>query len=150
MKVACIDCGSTTRILLDSDALFEKHGFRVKLVGERCVGCWRVRRKAKRERGRNARQVRVFGITQAEKDRIVEAQGGGCICMPWTGYNGSSRTLSTDHDHETGEIRGALCKHCNDLIGRVHEDPAYFRAIMAYLADPPAIRILGSRIVPEG
>ncbi len=149
-KPACADCGSTTRELLDSDACKEKYGFRVKLVGVRDIACWRVRRKDRREKARNSWQVRSFGITVEEGDTITALQGGGCICAPWTGYNGNSRSLSTDHDHETGMIRGKLCKHCNDLLGRVKDDPRYFEAMIAYLTDPPAKRALGERYVPEG
>jgi hypothetical protein len=113
-----------------------------------CTTCLRERRNEKRETARNARQVRGFGITAAEGDLIVEYQGGGCICAEWTGYNGNSRSLSTDHDHKTGEVRGKLCKHCNDLLGRIKDDPEYFRRMIAYLVNPPARRLLGRRVVP--
>lgn len=113
-----------------------------------CTRCLRERRNEKREKARNARQVRTFGLTAEEGDLLVDYQGGGCICKEWTGYNGASRSLSTDHDHETGVVRGKLCKHCNDLLGRVKDDPEYFRRMIAYLANPPAVRLFGERVVP--
>lgn len=134
---ACADCGSTTRVL---------HAWSVKVA--LCATCIRERKKKGRARARNARQVRTFGITAAQGDLIVEYQGGGCICKPWTGYDGSSRSLSTDHDHQTGVIRGKLCKHCNDLVGRVKDDPEYFRRMITYLENPPAVRLFGERVVP--
>lgn len=137
LKAECSDCGSTTRAL-------EQVSSKVWL----CATCKRERKKARRTKGRETRQQKVFGLTLAEEADILEFQGGGCICKPWTGYNGASRTLSTDHDHTTGEIRGKLCKHCNDLLGRVKDDPEYFRRMINYLANPPAKRILGSRVVP--
>lgn len=136
-KPSCTDCGSTTRKL-------NPVSVRVFL----CLECMRKRKKAKNLAARARRQERTFGITLEEGDRIAEFQGGGCICKPWTGYNGNSRSLSTDHDHKTGEVRGKLCKHCNDLLGRVKDDPAYFRRMIAYLENPPAKRLLGSRVVP--
>lgn len=147
-REACADCGSTTRQLLDTDEVKERYGFRVKLVGKRDIACWRKLRKAKQIRGQARRQERTFGITLEERDELIEFQGGGCICMEWTGYNGNSRSLSTDHDHKTGEVRGALCKHCNDLLGRIRDNPAYFRRMIAYLENPPAKRLFGSRVVP--
>lgn len=138
-KPACTDCGSTTRKLTQVSA-------KVLL----CATDMRERKKARRAKARNARQVRVFGITTEEGETIVALQGGGCICAPWTGYDGSTRALSTDHDHRTGIIRGKLCKHCNDLLGRVKDDPAYFEAMREYLLSPPAVRALGERVVPEG
>ncbi len=113
-----------------------------------CATCKRGRRDAKRLAGREKRQQKVYGLTLEEKGELIEFQGGQCICGPWTGYNGASRTLSTDHDHKTGVVRGALCKHCNDLLGRIRDDPEYFRRMIAYLASPPAIRLFGNRIVP--
>jgi hypothetical protein len=95
-------------------------------------------------------QQKTFGITVEEGQRVIEAQGGGCICAPWTGYRGQTRALSTDHDHKTGVIRGKLCKHCNDLLGRVRDDPRYFLLMAAYLENPPAVQVLGVRIAPEG
>lgn len=147
-KEACADCGSTTRQLLDTDQVKERYGFRVKLVGKRDIACWRELRKAKRLKGQARRQETTFGITLDERDELIEFQGGGCICMEWTGYNGNSRSLSTDHDHKTGVVRGALCKHCNDLLGRIRDNPAYFRRMIAYLENPPAVRLFGARVVP--
>ncbi len=132
---ACKDCGSTTRKLL--------------YQGPRCTTCWRVEKKRRKAARQNAYQGRVFGITLEEKQRVIDFQGGGCICAPWTGYAGQTRSLSTDHDHKTGIVRGALCKHCNDLLGRVRDDPRYFELMRDYLLNPPAVQVLGERVVPE-
>lgn len=135
---SCTDCGSTTRQLAQ--------------VSPKVLLCHtdvRERKKAKQRRRAANRQERVYGITLEEKERIIDFQGGGCICADWTGYDGSIRSLSTDHDHETMVVRGVLCKHCNDLLGRVQDDPRYFQRMIAYLANPPAVRLLGERLVPE-
>lgn len=138
-KLACTDCGSTTRKLTQ-----------VSVKVYLCATDVRNRRNAKRLAGRARRSAKNFGITLEEKEEVKAFQGGGCICYPWTGYNGKTRALSTDHDHKTGVIRGELCKHCNDLLGRVRDDPAYFRRMLAYLENPPAVRLLGERIAPGG
>lgn len=118
--------------------------------GPRCVTCWR---EVKKERAAVSRQRRLdkgFGITPEEYQRIKDHQGGMCICGTWTGYNGNTRPLSVDHDHKTGLVRGLLCKHCNDLLGRVKDDPQYFTRMVEYLLSPPAVQVLGPRYVPEG
>jgi hypothetical protein len=107
-------------------------------------------KKTRKLQRRDAYQRRTFSLTLAEKEELVEFQGGGCICAEWTGYNGKTRALSTDHDHKTGIVRGALCKHCNDLLGRVRDDPAYFHRMIAYLQNPPAVRLFGQRLYQEG
>jgi hypothetical protein len=136
-KLACNDCGSTTRKLNQVSP-------KVLL----CAEDIRKRKKVARERRQHARQQGVFGITLEQAKTIEEFQGGGCICAEWTGYNGATRALSTDHDHQTGEVRGRLCKHCNDLLGRVRDNPDYFRRMIAYLENPPARRLFGRIVVP--
>lgn len=131
----CKDCGSVTR--------------KLTYPGPRDLACWRVEQKRRKAARQDAYQQKVFSLTLAEKTQLIEFQGGGCICADWTGYNGVSRSLSTDHDHKTGVVRGALCKHCNDLLGRVRDDPAYFQRMIAYLTNPPAVRLFGERRVPE-
>lgn len=135
----CIDC-TTENILTDRPAPHP---------GPRCHTHHRNKRKAKLAAGRDRRKQRTFGITVDEARRVQAFQGGGCICYPWTGYNGRTRSLSTDHNHRTGLIRGELCKHCNDLLGRIRDDPNYFIAMLAYLTNPPAVQVLGERYVPE-
>src|SRR5207249_694982 len=71
-----------------------------------------------------------LGVTDAEYDRLLAAQGGGCaIC----GNPPKTRRLHVDHDHKTGEVRGLLCHRCNRLLASwVTERWLYSAA--AYLA----------------
>lgn len=53
------------------------------------------------------------GITEAEYDRLLAVQGGGCaIC----GNPPKTRRLHVDHDHKTGAVRGLLCFRCNRAL----------------------------------
>ena len=45
--------------------------------------------------------------TSEQRRRIIKAQEGACLLC------GRHTDLVIDHDHETGEIRGALCPPCN-------------------------------------
>ena len=80
--------------------------------------------------------MRVFGITQQEYDMMLKEQGGFCaICRgPETQmYRGFLMSLAVDHDHETGKVRGLLCKSCNLAIGKFKEDVDIVRRALAYL-----------------
>lgn len=62
-----------------------------------------------------------FKITEKEYVRIYNDQGGKCaICgVPELEL---SRSLSIDHCHDTGVIRGLLCDKCNKGIGLLGDD----------------------------
>lgn len=78
---------------------------------------WRVSNKQYR---RNKRLEKFYGCDQATYDRFFEKQGGVCaICgkKETRVAKGSLCSLAVDHDHETGEIRGLLCYHCNLALG---------------------------------
>lgn len=74
---------------------------------------------------------RVYGISLAQYNEILEKQGGVCaICLkpPKQGKN-----LCVDHNHVSGEIRGLLDAYCNRyLVGR-HRDGILLRRIAAYV-----------------
>jgi hypothetical protein len=85
--------------------------------------------------------ARRYGIELGDYDRLYRGQSGVCaICRRATGR---TRRLSVDHDHKTGEVRGLLCRPCNDVLGLARDDPAFFLRAIEYLANPPARAILG-------
>ena len=87
-----------------------------------------------------------FGITPEEYDAILLTQGGGCfICHRKDGgyvRNGRIARLAVDHDHETGMVRGILCKQCNQLLGMANDDPEILRAAIVYLEHMKVARVL--------
>lgn len=46
---------------------------------------------------------------------------------------GSTKRLSTDHDHVTGRLRGRLCHGCNVALGFLEEDTDRMRGLIAYV-----------------
>lgn len=81
----------------------------------------------------------TYGITHAEYQALYTAQGGLCaICQR---ANGKTRRLAVDHNHETGEVRGLLCKTCNWIVIGRYSITMLCRAI-EYLMNPPARNVL--------
>lgn len=77
-----------------------------------------------------ARLKRDFGMTVADYQEMLGQQGGGCaICTKKpTGYR-----LHVDHDHETGDVRGLLCRECNGGIGMFKDSGDLLGRALAYL-----------------
>ena len=83
-----------------------------------------------RERSRQ-RNLSIYGLTEATFDTLLAAQGGVCaICgtVPRGRYR-----FDIDHDHDTGRVRGALCRRCNLILGHVGDDPGLLHAAAEYL-----------------
>jgi hypothetical protein len=84
-------------------------------------------KKCKAERQRADHLKRQYGITEAERDAMIESQKGLCvICL-------SAPAAHVDHCHKTGRVRGVLCFNCNSAIGKLGDDPEVVRRAAAYL-----------------
>lgn len=78
---------------------------------------------------KNARRARAgrLGITLEELAEY-EAVEACEVC-------GSDDTLSIDHNHDTGKIRGVLCARCNHTLGHARDNPEILRALAIYLEE---------------
>lgn len=94
------------------------------------------RRNPDRRRDYNLRR---YDITSQEYDRLLSAQGGACACCGAT-QNRDGKRLFVDHDHETGAIRGLLCRKCNAGIGALGDDIAGVERALAYLKRAQPVR----------
>ena len=66
-----------------------------------------------------------YNVTPEQVQEAFVKQNGACaICFS------VSRKLVVDHDHDTGEFRGLLCRGCNAALGVVE---ANLDRIAAYL-----------------
>ena len=77
-----------------------------------------------------ASNLRQYGLTLAEYELMLAAQGGGCaICR----VKPTTRRLHVDHDHDTGAVRALLCHRCNVLVGYVESDPTLVPRVCQYV-----------------
>lgn len=74
-----------------------------------------------------------YGVSPEEYHQLWESQEGKCkICgkeLPEGEY------LSIDHDKETGEVRGLLCKQCNSGLGYFKDNPENLRKAAEYIEE---------------
>lgn len=73
----------------------------------------------------------LYGLTPDARSALLDKQGGVCpICR-------TDEDLVVDHDHDTGIVRGLLCRRCNSAVGLLQDDPAMCRRAVAYLENIP-------------
>lgn len=90
----------------------------------------RRREYRKKNRARILHRVRVrdYGISSKELKQLEEEHGGKCaICKR------ERPPLCLDHDHETGRVRGLLCRKCNAALGFLDDDPDLVFTAAMYL-----------------
>lgn len=58
-----------------------------------------------------------YGVSLSDYDRLLQAQGGSCAICRGDDPGHKSGVFQVDHCHETGNVRGLLCFHCNKALG---------------------------------
>ena len=77
-------------------------------------------------------------MTVERYERLLAYQNFKCAIPSCTVKN--RRLLDVDHNHDTGEVRGLLCRNCNIMAGRCHESTAVLADLITYLhSDTPVL-----------
>lgn len=113
---------------------------RARLMGKKFADDPEGFRLYRQERARK-NLLRKYGLNSEQYDAMHQAQGGVCaICgqperirMKIRGETTVKTTLSIDHCHETGVIRGLLCNSCNVGLGVFGDSPDVLRLAAQYL-----------------
>lgn len=101
--------------------------------------CYSRNAKARRSPETTKRtNLRKFRLTlEDHAARLAEQKHLCAICyQPETARtkpNGPLRTLSVDHDHKTGRVRGLLCNACNKGLGFYRDSPFLLGEAISYL-----------------
>ena len=72
-------------------------------------------------------RIRDYGVTPEMFAMRLQEQGGTCALCPRTEH------LTVDHDHDTGVVRGILCKGHNIGLGNLGDNIAGLEKALAYL-----------------
>ncbi len=76
-----------------------------------------------------------YKISPEVFNKMWEDQEGKCaICEQAMNPRGRLKSAaSVDHNHETGKVRGLLCRGCNHGIGNLKDDPKVLQSAVEYL-----------------
>lgn len=117
MLKTCKTCGENKE-----ESRFRKHR-------GSCKSCEKKKARAREtpEKKRDYALRTKYGITLAQYEQMYSEQQGECyICS-------SDSKLFVDHCHETGQVRGLLCHHCNLVLGHAFDNPSILRLAATYL-----------------
>lgn len=79
-----------------------------------------------------------YGLSVEQYNSLLDRQNGVCaICRKIDG----DISLSVDHDHQTGEVRGLLCSLCNKGLGHFDDNPQLLQEAINYLTSVNGIEI---------
>lgn len=84
-----------------------------------------------KKNGRAAALRKLYGITVRQYEAAYEAVAGLCEICGQKCVTG--KTLAVDHDHETGAVRGLLCRKCNSGLGLFNDSTELLKAAAEYL-----------------
>lgn len=109
---------------------------------------YRERDNARYCDGRRAAQLaafrkRKYGATSEDVERLRALQGNRCAaCSRVLAQGKSQASECLDHCHETGRVRGLLCRMCNTFEGFLRKakltPSEYAKRLEHYLAHPPS------------
>lgn len=80
----------------------------------------------------------AYGLTIEGYKELLNKQSGACaicLCPETRKLRGRVWSLSIDHNHTTGKVRGLLCAACNTALGMLREDPLRVHAMLRYIAE---------------
>ncbi len=84
----------------------------------------------RREHDRLLEIKRRYGLEPEEYKLLLDKQKGVCATC---GSEFKRREPVVDHCHETGDVRGLLCRRCNSVLGYVQDDLGLLEGLRRYV-----------------
>ena len=91
----------------------------------------RKRYDGNRDSVRRRRLLAAYGLSE---EQLSELEARDPVCAICGSDMSGDRNKAVDHCHETGRVRGLLCRSCNTGLGNFKDDPKRLRAAIRYLA----------------
>lgn len=125
-RLNCEDCGvefqvrKTGKLPVVCDACFTERHRQAQRADRRRKGLWEY-----------------YKMTVEDYKKLYDEQDGVCaICGgKQVGRGQAKNTLSVDHNHTTGKIRGLLCTNCNTGIGNLKDKIELLEKAIIYLKE---------------
>ncbi len=83
-----------------------------------------------RQKDRDNALKYTYGITREQhKQKYINQNGCCALCRGSVPYD----KITTDHNHDTGKVRGLLCPRCNTGLGQFRDDEKLLSLAINYI-----------------
>jgi hypothetical protein len=89
-----------------------------------------------------------YHITPDDYQALLDKQQNRCAICESELESERNKTV-IDHCHDTGLVRGVLCRECNTGLGRFMDKEALLLKAMKYLKKPPATGLVAATKIKE-
>lgn len=127
-RAVCKECRRLERFNRDYQQEYQRGKERIK----KTVKKWREENPDKHSKQRQKEVLVKYGLSLEDYQNLKRAQDCKCAICRKTPKN---HNLAIDHCHNTGKIRGLLCRTCNSAIGFLKDDPILVRRALDYLKE---------------
>lgn len=79
-------------------------------------------------RGKDKRMASLYDMSLEDYLKLMST---GCLVC----NEQDKEKLCVDHDHNTGRIRGCLCRKCNSALGQLKESPTIATNLYNYMVN---------------
>ena len=98
-----------------------------------CKECQKIIKKELKAYYRDWHLKSRYGITQKDYENMLDDQDHKCKICGIEEKHVENARFAVDHCHATGQIRGLLCKKCNQAIGLLQDNPSFCFSAAEYL-----------------
>lgn len=116
----CVDCTKAAR---------KKHYETSKSASAEATRRWVAKNPEKVRATKAKNRLKNYGVTACQFTAQRIEQMDRCVLCS----NDISDDPVVDHCHETGAVRGLLCRHCNFALGHVKDDVNVLANAISYL-----------------
>ncbi len=99
-----------------------------------CMRVWSREFRLKNPRSSKHSEIKYkYGISLEEYNLKLISQGNCCAICGTDKPGGGHENLYVDHDHNTGKVRGLLCRSCNLMLGYAFDKIDTLESGIAYI-----------------
>lgn len=106
-----------------------------------CYTAWWRRENPSKARAQvRSSTLRAYGLSLEQYSALWKSQGGKCANPGCTERfpldcigTSNDNILHVDHCHQSGAVRGLLCKRCNAALGQIDDDVPRLLGLVEYL-----------------